>query len=157
MNVVVIFIPNNLNNRDNINTRIWITMQFDRAQRRRRLRASTVIAAPEARAGRRPDFVRKTMQPHRARGDVETQVARSAARGAEGINTRLNIAASKTRAAWSKATPTKPCLEEELPQSNRHTNTTQTVQPLSRFCNGCLVAVSFTRRFACIRHTPVCL
>ena len=34
--VVVIFIPNNLNNRDNINTRIWNTMQFDRAQRRRR-------------------------------------------------------------------------------------------------------------------------
>ena len=34
--VVVIFIPNNLNNKDNINTRIWITMQFDRAQRRRR-------------------------------------------------------------------------------------------------------------------------
>ena len=47
--VVVIFIPNNLNNKDNINTRIWITMQFDRAQRRRRLRASTVIATPEAR------------------------------------------------------------------------------------------------------------
>ena len=63
--VVVIFIPNNLNNKDNINTRIWITMQFDRAQRRRRLRASTVIATPEARAGRRPDFVRKTMQASR--------------------------------------------------------------------------------------------
>ena len=76
--------------------------------------ASTVSTAPEVQAGRRPDFVRKTMQPHRARGDVETQVARSAARGAEGINTRLNIAASKTRAAWSHGHTRKPCLEEEL-------------------------------------------
>ena len=53
------------------------------------------------------------MQPRRARGDIEVRVARSAAHGAEGINTRLNIAPRRGAPLGPKSATNK-CLEEEL-------------------------------------------